>query len=99
MGGLVFGVHTHASPRPTTTPEAARCAVPTSIGRLPGFVKAYGLDVSGDGSTIVGYNWFDLDDEDAFIWNEARGMHALIDVLSTYGLDLTGWGYPDPAAG
>jgi uncharacterized membrane protein len=48
---------------------------------------SYALDVSADGSIIVGTTGMT-----AFIWDESNGMRELKIVLETdYGLDLTGW--------
>jgi uncharacterized membrane protein len=48
--------------------------------------------ISGDGSTIVGsgYKLNDLKVE-AFIWTQAGGLKPLQSVLTSAGLDLTGW--------
>jgi len=49
--------------------------------------------VSADGSRVVGQgNIFNLNGDQAFIWDEANGMRRLEDVLQNdFGLDLSGW--------
>jgi probable HAF family extracellular repeat protein len=74
------------------------------LGDLPGgrfLSEAYG--VSADGSIIVGSSTvvtrtiiidgtpFSADDPKAFLWDEANGMRPLDQVLTSFGLDLTGW--------
>ncbi len=49
------------------------------------------IDVSADGSIIVGYG-YTAAGSTAFIWDADNGMRNLRDVLvNEYGLDLTGW--------
>lgn len=65
-----------------------------SLGALPGQTSARGqaIDVTPDGSLIVGTTR-DLAGQDvAFLWDAANGMRALAAVLEDeYGLDLDGW--------
>ena len=65
------------------------------LGYLPGFGHTEALDVSGDGSIIVGQASGSVaggDDRTAFIWDATHGIRGLQDVLvNDYGLDLTGW--------
>jgi len=58
------------------------------LGDLPGgFIGTLAIDVSEDGSVIVGTNVIF-----AFIWDEDNGIRNLRDVLvNDCGLDLTGW--------
>jgi probable HAF family extracellular repeat protein len=57
------------------------------LGILPGTAWSAAIDVSGDGSIIVGTS-----DEVAFLWDEAHGMRDLKQVLQQdFALDLTGW--------
>jgi probable HAF family extracellular repeat protein len=61
------------------------------LGHLPGgglFSIANG--VSADGSVVVGYSDSATGDE-PFIWDSTNGMQSLRDVLTSYGIDLTGW--------
>ncbi|MCI0633290.1 MAG: hypothetical protein L0206_05145, partial [Actinobacteria bacterium] len=63
------------------------------LGFLPGTNDGISLDVSADGSVVVGYVF---DSQTfffaSFVWNPVRGMRNLEDVLETdYGLDLMGW--------
>lgn len=64
-----------------------------SIGGLGSVFRARALDVSGDGSVVVGWS----DDNsgnglEAFLWNASDGMRALEEVLENdHGLDLSGW--------
>jgi probable HAF family extracellular repeat protein len=64
------------------------------LGALPGQTSARGqaIDVSPDGSLIVGTTR-DLQGNDvAFLWDAANGMRSLALVLEEeYGLDLGGW--------
>lgn len=61
------------------------------LGDLPGgSFESYGWDVSADGSVVVGWGTTDIGSE-AFIWDAEHGMRNLKDVLTTGGLDLTGW--------
>jgi probable HAF family extracellular repeat protein len=52
--------------------------------------NASSLDTSGDGSTIVG-GGFGINGVEAFIWTETGGLKPLKSVLSSAGLNLTGW--------
>ena len=62
-----------------------------SLGDLPGGeFRSEARAVSADGSVIVGRVWTDKGAE-AFIWDATNGMRNLQDVLTGYGLDLTGW--------
>jgi hypothetical protein len=48
------------------------------------------LAVSGDGS-LIGGRLGPFDDLHAFVWNEAIGVRRLDEVLTSLGVDLTGW--------
>jgi uncharacterized membrane protein len=65
-----------------------------TLGALPGQTSARGaaLDVTPNGSMIVGTTR-DLAGKDvAFLWDAANGMRSLAQVLEEeYGLDLGGW--------
>lgn len=60
-----------------------------SGGMLANSSSAY--DVSADGSTIVGHARNGLGVDEAMIWETTTGMRELDEVLTGYGLDLTGW--------
>jgi uncharacterized membrane protein len=71
-----------------------------TLGVLPGkFVASWALDVSDDGSTVVGFCYYFPDDPFAkhlvdagFVWTPRTGMVAVADVLTTkLGLDLRGF--------
>ena len=48
--------------------------------------------VTADGSVVAGMDDFHVRLGDAFLWDEARGMRIVRDLLvNDYGLDLTGW--------
>jgi probable HAF family extracellular repeat protein len=75
--------------------EAARWTSATGmvgLGTLDGFYGSQGdaRAASADGSIVVGYSDYQLGYA-AFIWDETHGMRRLRDVLSGYGLDLSGW--------
>lgn len=60
------------------------------LGQLPGGGFIDGLDISGDGSVIVGHT----DSPDGFlatIWTESGGVQTLSDYAAGFGLDLSGW--------
>jgi probable HAF family extracellular repeat protein len=61
-----------------------------SLGHFEGAGWAHALDLSADGSVIVGYNSFDKG-QVAFIWTQSEGMQPLQDVLSDAGVDLKSW--------
>ena len=68
------------------------------LGILDGYTHSNALDVSADGSIIIGTNQLlppftiEPESETAFLWDELNGMRDLKVVLeSDYGLDLTGW--------
>ncbi len=69
------------------------------LGDIPGgSLGGTALDVSGDGSIIVGESKLfyspnqSLDSFGAFIWDALNGMRLLEDVLTTdYGFNLMGW--------
>lgn len=63
-----------------------------SLGVPNGFDGSTALNLSADASTIVG----SLDIESSFtsqaaVWTEANGWRLVYDILSTEGIDLTGW--------
>jgi probable HAF family extracellular repeat protein len=61
------------------------------LGDMPEETRSESMDVSEDGSVIVGFYSTELG-RWAFIWNEHDGKQVLADVLTNdYGLDLTGW--------
>jgi probable HAF family extracellular repeat protein len=63
------------------------------LGLLPEHHYGYATGVSADGSIIVGIS--DTSQQSAnrqsFVWNEALGMRTLADVLSSWGVDTSGW--------
>jgi probable HAF family extracellular repeat protein len=62
------------------------------LGQLQGITnqtQAYG--VSADGAVVVGVSESSSGDLTAFIWDAANGIRKLQDVLTSYGLNLTGW--------
>lgn len=61
------------------------------LGDLPGggFFSIANA-VSADGSVVVGSSE-SQSGEEAFIWDQGRGMRGLSGILSTGGIDLTGW--------
>lgn len=70
----------------------------TNLGTLPGtdplFYSVSGLDVSSDGSVIVGINRSGLGPfaaANGFIWTQADGMVNLEDLLSDNGVDINGF--------
>ncbi len=68
------------------TPRAVRWDQEDSIHLLG--LNGIALDVSGDGSVIVGYDTGDA----AFIWDALNGHRSLLSLLEDdHGLDLTGW--------
>lgn len=61
------------------------------LNDLPeGSFQSYAIAVSTDGSTIVGYGK-SASGQEAFIWDSTNGMRSLQEVLTSYGVDLTGW--------
>jgi len=65
-----------------------------SLGALPGQTSARGqaLDVTPDGSLIVGTTRNLAGEDVAFLWDAANGMRSLAEVLEEeYGVDLAGW--------
>jgi probable HAF family extracellular repeat protein len=65
----------------------------TGLGFLSSnHLTSQALDLSDDGTTVVGYSHNDEGGDEAFIWTEENGMRNLKEVLENdYGLDLTGW--------
>jgi len=65
------------------------------IGTVDGWISNHGIDISDDGSTVVGYllnNPMQYEDFAAYIWNEQDGVRLIQDILANnYNLDLTGW--------
>ncbi len=47
--------------------------------------------VSGDGSVIVGEGRPATGGTEAFIWDSVNGMQNISDVLTSNGVDMTGW--------
>jgi probable HAF family extracellular repeat protein len=65
-----------------------------TLGTIPGHLfDSFALDISADGSVIVGRSDTDArGGTEAFLWNPADGMRLLQDILTAdFGLDLTGW--------
>jgi uncharacterized membrane protein len=61
------------------------------LGDLEGgsfFSSAKG--VSGDGSVVVGQG-SSASGSEAFIWDSTNGTQSISDILTTSGVDLTGW--------
>ena len=65
------------------------------IGTVDGWISNHGIDISYDGSTVVGYLLNDpmqYEDFAAYIWDEQDGVRLIQDILENdYNLDLTGW--------
>jgi hypothetical protein len=57
-----------------------------SIGSLAAGTSSTAADVSADGSVIVGTS-----NNEAFVWTAALGMRSIKTVLTSSGVDLTGW--------
>jgi hypothetical protein len=62
------------------------------LGDLPGGILRSGASaVSANGNIVVGLSRSDVGEE-MFVWDEARGMRSLPQLLvNEFGLDLTGW--------
>lgn len=63
------------------------------LGFLNGFSSSQSMAVSADGSVIVGRdtNFGGPGSDEAFIWDPVHGMRNLQQVLTSDGLNLTGW--------
>jgi len=62
------------------------------LGRLPGMLGSWAEDISGDGTTVVGYSIAPGGSSTkAFVWTRDQGMRELREVLAEMGTDLTGW--------
>jgi probable HAF family extracellular repeat protein len=71
----------------------------TGLGDLPGGAfKSNALTVSADG-TIVGGSSESASGTEAFLWREDTGMQSLWLVLTTMGVDLSGWQSLDMVTG
>lgn len=57
-----------------------------SLGTLVAGASSFAEDVSADGSVIVGSS-----NDEAFVWTAALGMRSIKTVLTSSGVDLTGW--------
>jgi probable HAF family extracellular repeat protein len=66
-----------------------------SLGILPGFNASAALDVSADGTRVIGSNGYNSSNPaEAFLWDPAHGMRSLRDVLINefgQGANLAGW--------
>jgi uncharacterized membrane protein len=61
------------------------------LGFLPGHTTSVALDVSSDGTRIVGYSLADGGNQAAFLWTRDGGMRSLKETLIVdEGLDLAG---------
>jgi uncharacterized membrane protein len=58
---------------------------------LDPLVGAEARGVSADGSTVVGRTFGGRDDAYAWIWDAANGTQSLQELLTSAGVDLTGW--------
>ena len=62
------------------------------LGHLPGGSSSQALGVSADGSVIVGTgNSASSPPDEAFRWTSEDGMQSVGLILTTAGVDLTGW--------
>ena len=65
------------------------------IGTVDGWISNHAIDISYDGSTVVGYLLNDpreYEDHAAYIWDDQDGVRLVQDILENdYRLDLTGW--------
>lgn len=88
-GNFVVGYGTTAAGK-----EAFRWSVAgglVSIGDLPGAsVNARAFGVSDDGNVVVGQG-NGINGNEAFVWDPVNGMRNLGAVLSSAGVDMTGW--------
>jgi probable HAF family extracellular repeat protein len=61
------------------------------LGDLPGLqFDSHAFDVSADGSKVVGVGTGSPSTE-AFLWDEANGMRAIREILSSQHIDVTSW--------
>ena len=76
----------------TLTDPSTGAGTMVGLGDLPGGdFEGNALDVSGDGTVVVGWGTSSLGQE-AFLWDPVHGMRNLKSVLvNDCGLDLTGW--------
>ncbi|HPD46935.1 MAG TPA: PEP-CTERM sorting domain-containing protein [Anaerohalosphaeraceae bacterium] len=67
----------------------------TYLGTIDGFVSNHALDISYDGSIVVGTLFDDImnrQEHAAYIWTVQSGIRLIQDILENdYGLDLAGW--------
>lgn len=89
----------NTAPGSTSAPEPVRWTggsygVIQLLGALPGQTSARGqaLDVTPDGSLVVGTTRNLAGEDVAFLWDATNGMRSLAQVLADeYGLELGGW--------
>ena len=62
----------------------------TGLGHFPGGSYSSAKGVCADGSRVVGYS-DDGANTEAFLWDPTNGMRKLSTVLTSLGLDLSGW--------
>lgn len=64
------------------------------LGVLPGtqvpFGQATALDMTADGSVVIGYNAYDRFDATGFIWTAGTGMLPIVEYLENHGVVLDG---------
>ncbi len=68
--------------------KAFRWSEATGIQDLGAGSFSRALAVSADGSAVVG---FANTTGGAFIWDQANGVRSIEDLLTSYGLDMSGW--------
>ncbi|MEZ4279188.1 MAG: hypothetical protein R3F21_06150 [Myxococcota bacterium] len=95
-GSTVVGITTEAGPyAPFVWTESSGLrplAAPTGFGWSSFPDSFFSLDVSGDGSVVVGGGLFGIgSDPEAFIYSPTEGVRALSDHLESLGIDLAGW--------
>jgi hypothetical protein len=61
-----------------------------SLGLLNGLTVSQALSVSANGGVIVGYGVTNTNNM-AFIWDPVNGLRSLQQVLTSDGINLTGW--------
>lgn len=69
----------------------------TGLGQLRGGTESYAKAVSGDGKVVVGSALSADEISEAILWDAANGMQELDVLLTSLGVDLTGWQLIDAA--
>jgi hypothetical protein len=101
VGGAFYNYNANAG-EPTNEPQAFRWTDTGGmaiLGSTTAFTSSGATGMSADGSVIVGQMTFNTATQcnlvEPFVWTQATGMVDITSLLTSHGVDLTGWRLDD----